>query len=370
MSADVEQKVVTGALWDEFCDELKKTGRLLLSEGTPKDAFNQAEGIRYLSRLTRAGLEWFLEFNDPRFPVLYRPAHETVKIGGDNPDNYYQKAAIDGRYDYRISGTRGSVHYLGFGTQASNYARDGKMTPTGYVDARQLEIDADGRFEIILSADKKNHNWLPMEKDTETVIVRQTFDDRTKEVPADLTIECLNADDYPEPLSPEKLEQGLMGAVKFVQGTAGLFLNWSQDFSKDPLNALTLFDHEKAQAVGGDPNIRYYYGHFEIGKDEALIIESEIPNCEYWNFQLLNYWMESLEFRYHTINTNGALAAAEPTGRVRLIVAHQDPGLSNWIDTAGHDNGILMWRWVGADEYPTPSIQKVKLAELAPGAGQ
>ena len=54
------QRVVTGKSWDEFCDNLKSAGASLMYPGTPRDAFNQAEGLRYLTRLTRGGLEAFV----------------------------------------------------------------------------------------------------------------------------------------------------------------------------------------------------------------------------------------------------------------------------------------------------------------------
>ena len=88
------QRVVSGESWDDFCDTLKAAGAALGFPGAPQDAFNQAEGYRYLSRLARAGLMAFVEHADPRAPVLQRVADETVKLGADNPDNHYQTAAI------------------------------------------------------------------------------------------------------------------------------------------------------------------------------------------------------------------------------------------------------------------------------------
>ncbi|MCY3732420.1 MAG: hypothetical protein OXF98_13875, partial [Rhodospirillaceae bacterium] len=51
-------------------------------------------------RVVSGGLMAFVEYADPRAPVLHRVAHETVKLGSDNPDNYYQTAAIHGDFDY------------------------------------------------------------------------------------------------------------------------------------------------------------------------------------------------------------------------------------------------------------------------------
>ena len=208
----VARRVVSGQAWDEFCDTLKAAGASLNFPGAPQDPFNQAEGYRYLSRLTRAGLIAFVEHADPKVPVLHRVAHETVKLGADNPDNYYQTAAISGKYEYRIAGQRNSVAYLGFGTQAGHYAEGGGMPPTGYVEASELEIGAEGEFELVLSCEPHPGNWLPMTLDTGTLIVRQTFLDRETEIPADLGIERINCSkDYrrPTPLTPGQIDAGL-----------------------------------------------------------------------------------------------------------------------------------------------------------------
>ncbi len=54
----------------------------------------------------------------------------------------------------------------------------------------------------------------------------------------------------------------------------------------------------------------------------------------------------------------------ENKGSVRIVVAHEDPGLPNWIETAGHHQGTMCFRWIRADEHPQPQTRVVKLAEL------
>ena len=146
------QRVIDGAAWREFCDALKAAGDVIISRDAPASAYDRAEGFRYLSRLTRAALETFVENADPQAPSLLRTAHETVKMGADNPDNLYQNAPISGKYQYVITGNRGSVHYLGFGTQAGNYGATGSLETTGYLDASQLTVDGSGNFSIVVSA--------------------------------------------------------------------------------------------------------------------------------------------------------------------------------------------------------------------------
>ena len=89
----------------------------------------------------------------------FSPSHETAKIGADNPDNLYQYARLDGRCEYRVTGRRGTVAYLSFGTQKGGYETDGKMLQTGFLDAKQLEIATDGSFEIVLSETPRAGNW-------------------------------------------------------------------------------------------------------------------------------------------------------------------------------------------------------------------
>ena len=365
--ADVaEQRVVSGQAWDEFCDTLKAAGAALNYPGAPRDPFNQAEGYRYLSRLTRGGLMAFVEYADPRAPVLHRVADETVKLGSDNPDNYYQTAAVRGDFEYRIFGRRNTVKYLGFGTQAGHYGQGGRMPPTGHVEAGELQIGEDGDFELIVSRNPQAGNWLPMTTESGTLIVRQTFLDRETEVPAELHIERINCPDdekRPSPLTPEQIDAGLKSAGTLVAGAAMLFANWARGFKKHS-NSLPMFDPDVSLAAGGDPNIVYYHSHWAVAADEALVIEAMPPECEHWNFQLNNYWMESLDYRYHKIHTNKHLAQYEDDGSIRLVVAHEDPGLPNWIETAGHASGTMCFRWIRAQVHPQPQTRLVKLSAL------
>jgi hypothetical protein len=359
-----EQRIVSGKAWEEYCDTLKAAGASLKFPGTPQDPFNQAEGYRYLSRLVRAGLEGFLEDSDPTVPVLKRVVHETVKMGADNPDNFYQNAGISGAYEYRIRGNRGTVAYLAFATQAGHYGQGGGLPPTGALEASQLQMDPDGNFEIAVSCEKRAGNWLPMKPETGLLIVRQTFLDRTTEKLASLAIERVDGPADPAPVTPAMVDDGLRNASTLVVGASLLFAKWARDFQKHS-NQLPQFDPATSNAAGGDPNIAYYHSHWKLAEDEALVIDVMPPKCEYWNFQLNNYWLESLEYRWFRIHTNKHLARANDDGSVRIVVAHTDPGHPNWVQTVGHDQGTMCFRWVRADAHPVPRTRVVPVSRAA-----
>lgn len=361
-----EHRVISGKSWEEFCDQLKLAGAVLKYPGTPQDAFSQAEGLRYLTRLTRAGLEAFVEYADPAFPVLKRMVHETVKMGADNPDNYYFNAQISGEYEYKITGKRNTVHYIGFFTQNGNYGTTGGLAPCGVLEGSNIILEQDGSFEIMLSKEPKGKNWLKIEDETGMVMVRQTFLNRFEELPAELQIENLNGQSTPDPLTPKMIDEGLKMAAMFIAGAPLLFARWAKGFQKH-LNQLPLFDPKISNAAGGDKNIIYYHSFWKLADDEVLIITVNPPECDSWNFQLNNYWMESLDYRYFNVCVSKGTAEYETDGSLKVVVAHQNPGVDNWMDTCGHYEGTMCWRWYRIPEGATPvqpNCEVLKIKDL------
>lgn len=358
-----DQRIVSGKAWADFCDELKAAGNLMLSDGVPRDPFQQAEGIRYLTRLTRAGLEAFVEYGNPACPELRRMVHETVKMGADNPDNYYQNAQISAGYEYRITGKRNTVDYLSFHTRNGNYGTSGGLEPCGQIDGKDLLVEPDGSFEIILSREPRGKNWLKMEEDTSLLIVRQTFADRDNEEAAEMHIENLDGEACRQVLETRQVDEGLKTASLFVGGSSLLFARWARGFRKH-VNQLPQFDPEISNRAGGDESIIYYHSYWLLEKDQALLIEVEPPACDTWNFQLNNFWMESLDYRHHRVCINRSSASYEPDGSLKVVVSHQDPGHPNWIETAGHREGTMCWRWYRLNEGVSPVEPRCRVITL------
>lgn len=361
MSTEVD-RVAPGEVWRDFCRRLEKAGDLVFNAEVAGTPIDQAEGYRYLSRLMRIALEMHLENSDTDFPGFYQASHPTAKIGADNPDNLYLNASISGERRYRITGKRGTVPILSFGSKANRYAVDGTMASTGEIDSADMVFEADGSFEIIASKEKANGNWLPLADDTSMLLVRQTFLDRDSEQPATVKIEAIDPPRAtPEPLSLPKLEQSFGKAVAFVEGTARTFLHWADLFKKEQLNQLATTDQTMFFKAGGDPTIFYLHGYWKLEPGEALVIETPVPDCTFWNFQLDNIWMESLDYRFHRVHVNKHSAKTNPDGSVTIIVAERDPGHGNWVDTAGHEHGTMLLRWTGAKEHPVPKTKVVRL---------
>lgn len=361
-----EQRILNGDAWNDFCDQLKLSGQLLAQQACPQDAFNRALGYRAITHWLRAGLEMGFDYSNPDFPAFYRLADETKKMGNDNPDNIYFNCVVSGANDYRIYGNRGSVDWFSINSKASATSIAG-MKDTGTIESGDMQFDGNGDFEVLVSSKSQQKNWLAMQASTQQLIVRQTFGERSKEVPATFNIECLTPKSRNNTPSVVDFEPALQRALTFVNSTAQWTNDWMTIFAEH-INDLPDDDQLRCINSGGDPDIRYYQSRWRLAEDEALLIHlQDIPDCQTWNFQLSNAWMESLDYRFFNVCINKHTAYYEPDGSVKIVVANRDPGekYPNWLNTCDHFEGGMLGRLVKAQRFlPEFPARVYPLAEL------
>ena len=355
--------VLTGEAWRSFCAELASLGDLILDPSNPSNPVDRAEGYRYLTRLLRLGLEQHVEARDFDFPFFYQLSHTTAKIGADNPDNVYWNARINGRNEYRITVKRGTMAYFSILANAFRYQEDGTNVATGKLIDSDIEWGPDGVAELIASCTPQPKNWLRLEPDANMIIVRQSYLDRANEKPGEFKIERIGGPSAPQPLDTKALAAGLKETTAFVRGIVSTFIDWSKMFQETP-NEFPEIDQQMFQRGGGATDIYYAHAYWKLAPDEAWVIEVTPPECYYWNFQLDNWWMESLDYRFLNVTLNKTTAKLEPDGRLIMVVAAEDPGFGNWLDTAGHTEGTALLRWAGASENPLPNTRVVKLKDI------
>ena len=111
---------------------------------------------------------------------------------------------------------------------------------------------------------------------------------------------------------------------------------------------------------------KYAFCFFDLAPDEALVVECDIPQSRYWSFHLYNLaWWEALEYATRVTSRNHTQTRISDDGRIRVVVAHEDPGVPNWLDTEGRREALLTLRWFWpTGDPPSPSTQVVKLAAV------
>jgi len=353
--------VMDGRVWAEFCRELEAAGRLVM-DAAPENAFDRAEGLRYVGRIAKHALDSFIERSDPTTSVEIAGL---PKLGGDNPDYVYSSAPLDGACEYVLRGHVGEARYLGIGTYTGEVGTEEGLRLSGYLAGEELQPDAQGRFEVVLSSEEKPAPWLPMQPDTTQLMTRQTLSDRRQQRWAEFEIECTKGGKGAQPLRPEGYARQLDRAGRYVSGAFGQFLGWTRDFASRP-NEISLLNPALAAGAQGDPSTHYYSGYFDLDEGQALVVDLVPPECDYWNIQLCNHWLESLDYEHHTTHVNDETAIARADGSVRVVVTERDPGQpdASWLDPAGHQRGCMFLRWVGTRDPFDPICRVVDIGAL------
>jgi hypothetical protein len=354
---------VEPAVWSEFCRGLEAAGAEIFRAGAPKSPRDLAEGHQYLTHVLRSALELIVEAGDAAHPALAVSLGGGLKLGWDNPDNLHHNAVLSGTHEYRLSGTRGDAHYFSLGVYAGSYAKGGGRV-VAFVEIDDLAVAPDGTFAVILSAREHPGNWIRIDPDTSSMMLRQIFWDRARETPAALRLERLDASSPPPPLDPAFLASALSRVLGMMRGTNRIIFDFADRFRTHP-NTLQPGDAAANARLQGIPAQQLAAGWWELGPDQTAVIDFTPPECRYWSFTLSNYWGQSLDYAHHRTHVNARSAVPRADGSVGLVVAHRDPGDAdtNWLDTAGHASGVWQFRWLGAPEpVPIPTPRIVELA--------
>ena len=350
------ERLLRGEAWRDLCRALERTGvRLLEAEG-PRDERTLAEGFRYLLGLTTLGLREVVDLGDPERPVFVHIQDPFVKWGAENADNLYLQASVRGDRTYRIRGERGTS--LDFLIEVKEgYMHLGDVRNFAVLSAPDLEVGPDGRFEILASASPQPGNWLPLHPDATQIVIRQYFYDWEAERPARFTIECLESAGMPAPpASAPQVGRTLDALGHFVENTFRFWAEWMPAMRREHAPGRL---QPALPFVGGADDIRYGNDVFALGEGEAILIETEVPDARFWHFQLGSDWFITLDYANATNSLNGAQLAVDPDGRVRIVIAHADPGVPNWLDTGGRTSGMIQYRYVWTKDAPEPRIERL-----------
>jgi hypothetical protein len=370
--------------WSDFVrqlsDQLTSAGAEILD--APLSELDRAEGIRALLRDSRKSMERAVENLDHDFPFFSEVYSDTYHLVGDTPDYTIHAAVLEPDGTYRIRGVTGASTRFNFTTQgpspgspdagvlSSLVYPEAKSVITGTLDDTDLTIDSEGRFEILLSRERPSAgDWLPMGDTTSLVLVRNEFHSRYPEhlrwSPAKLRIERLDAAARPAPLDQARLAAALRDAVAEV-GAATLGRARISGGIYGAGDGNLSFDKSRWSSGGGNPRTVFATGGWRLAPDQALVLDiDKVPESAFWIVLLTNRWMETLDFRFGPVSVNRSTAVLRSDGGLRLVVAHEDPGVPNWLDTAGHDNGTIMWRWnYPRQQPPSPRSRIVPLSQV------
>jgi Protein of unknown function (DUF1214) len=328
-------------------------------------------GHRYLMHVLEQSLA--LQFEaDPARPRFQKIVTPTRKANGDNSDCIYFEAPIRGDRAYRIRGNLAGSQYTAFTIEAGDGEGGYSTRTAGVMNDRDMHVESDGSYEVVLGGPSRDRNWLALPPDAAQIITRHYFE-HSRSAAADpafvvpLTIEPVEPIGPPEPWNDASIAAGIR---RVANGVRGLTIDRAKPGANQPSWVSIVPNIFPKPEKPGDMafaafDAAYSMGRFSLAPDEALVITGRWPQCAFANVCIWNRFTQTLDYVNRPVSRNRANTVLEPDGSFRLVLAHHDPGVANWIDTEGRPTGSVFWRFfLPEGEIETPQATVVKFEEL------
>ena len=287
--------------------------------------------------------------------------------GIDNPDNVYRFVPIDGasRYELTIHPSSPGPVQFSFIVYDSFVGEGGRQdnldTPVASLRDQDVKANADGSFTISIDSGPANGraNHLQTSSQAKVLLIRNTFSDWGVQNPQAASIRRIDG-----PSSPAPNEQQItVRAVELIEAGTQTLLGWeTKGFASKAAPNTIATPFARGGGWGFAAN-----GNFRVGSDEALVVTLDSAGARYVGFDLTDPWLVSRDHIGGTGSLNNHQVQANADGTFTYLVAPEDPGFANWVDTGGLHEGKLLIRWqvLPASAKADGAVREVKLVKVA-----
>jgi hypothetical protein len=309
--------------------------------------------------------------NQPRVARFMAPAHRWFgrdvpgsRWAGDSPDFIYRMISVGhgGRYEIRGRPTCADPPTVNYALMSDNTAAPSIL---GLLDSLDMTFEADGGFVITVDAQpaegRPNHIQAP--PGAWQVWVRDALGDWLAQSPNALRVVRLDPPDRAPLTEDEIARRAARSALD------GLYYAYFCTRSTTALEPNVMLGPQSSGPLGGMATQRTCRVNACLAPDEAMIVTTTAAGALFRNAVLQDVFMISLDYWARVSSLNMAQMAADADGRFTYVIAHEDPGVHNWLDTGGLRQTIFGQRWQafareGGHEEPQVWAQVVKLRDL------
>lgn len=338
------------------------------------DAASVPEATHAVLHLLQGGLYTYFE-DDPAYPRFRRIVSPTRKFTGDNADAIYYDTAIDPSRAYRVRGDTAGAVYVSLTIESgAQEGRFGSRT-AGVINDDAFDVAVDGSFEVYFGGPPRERNWIALPPDAARITTRHYFENETAaaadpRIAIRMQIEVLGtALPPPPPPHDEGVAAGIERVINFLRSRT---LDMGPPGTRENPDFVSVVPNQFPAPVKpgsfalAAADAAYSMAPFVLGPDEALIIDARWPTCRCASVSLWNRHMQTLDFAHRRVALNRRQVRAEADGSFRVVLAHRDPGLPNWLDTEGRPFGLVFWRFMLPEgTIDTPRARVVAFADIA-----
>ena len=334
-------------LTQSFADALLEAEKIITSAPHIQSEQDLVEGYDYLAGNIRASLQlaWAYQRDFPYFVASTGPY---TKMGLDNPDTLYFHSYLRDDAEYVVTGRRGSTADLSFQVLDGDYSPVQVPGSLAAFDDREIEIAADGSFELRFGPPRDNpgRNFFALGPGSAMLLVREVYSDWASERRGTISIcRADRAGCAPPGLDAGTLEKRYRVAGKILLSRLRTFLAFPEWFYLDlPVNTMT----EPRPTPGGLATQYSSVGHYDLADDQAMIVTVRAAGRDtapYQGIQLGSRWYVSLDYINHQTSLTADQARIDPDGMIRFVISERDAGVTNWLERTGHRRGYLQIRW-------------------------
>ncbi|MCB2075006.1 MAG: DUF1214 domain-containing protein [Novosphingobium sp.] len=351
--------------WQEFADSVQTLPDRILAK-LPEDMRNDPQIRQEAARLALEAIaSSSIEAlgGDGNSPQFVPTIGLLLNVGQPNADTIYRSTLVTPGASYRIRGKAGTLNHSVLAQVTPPTAAGGGAR--SHLHLSSLKLDDDGRYDVLVSQKKPEGyagDWWELSPDATRIMLRMVSSDWSNEESPTISIERVDGPvGRPRPPAAQ-LEQRLLSMTQQMNFMGLLFPEHVEVLRQEGyINSFKIFD----VGFGALEGQFYYEGSYDLAEDEALIIESPVPDvCQYRSLILTNDIYETTDWLNNHSSLNGSQAAPDSDGKLRVVVSAKDPGVKNWLDTAGYPRGAVQGRWTGCDSQPIPKVEKVKVADV------
>jgi len=325
------------------------------------DEAERVGGYRHVLRSIAKGLEAEVR-QDPDYPY-FRILDWWLREGGDNPDQRYAFTPIRGGETYRVWGELGSATRVELQIYAGR-PWDGSGHSAGYLAFEDLALEPDGSFEVWVSAEPRDGNWLANPPEGTTLFARHIYGDWSDAPTGDIHIDRVGYEGRRRPPESEDELATRIRAAAAVFGTTARtwpkFLARRYVEAREPNTVAAPYD---TYAVGGAKGRWMSGGAFLLASDdEVLVVRVPKTRAPYQAIQLTDMWFASLEHGNQISSLSARQSVLSPDGAYYYVISREDPGHANWLDAGALRRGTFLLRWDGVmGELPPESFPRAQL---------